>query len=166
MHGFSGPDSGYRARRALHLYIIDLLANYDPFLNTSNVCYYPDGYQAPRQSKQQPLAEKPNTNLNASLYEGVYGRCGYGNIAVIENATSGMLQLMYSSLGQWVLYETGTNNSFTAEGIGESWYFSMNDLSFGEYDEVAGKMTELTITSFEPRDPPVFIRDADVSGCS
>ena len=106
-----------------------------------------------------------STNVNASLYVGVYGNCGYGNISVATNTSTGTLQLLYSTLGQWNLYEKDTNHTFIGEGIGDSWYFYMNDVSFDSLDVETGQMDRLIVTSFEPRDPPVFQRDADLDSC-
>ena len=155
-----GPDSGYRARRALHMYIIDLLSGIDPFLNTSNACTFPD--TKTRRKLTTPPEHEYDSSLNNDIYEGQYGNFGYGNITVITNETSGRLQLVYGVLGLWNLYRLD-NNTFVGQGLDHIWSMTLTDVEFDAFDVDQGVMTTLTIPSFEPRLPPVFVRGLQMS---
>ena len=154
----SGPDSGYRARRALHMYVADLIGGFKPFLNPSSACTYPDVKPSTRAENYED-ATGAVKQYNNSAYEGQYGNQAYSNLSVITNQSSGRLQIKYGAIGLWDLYLTSTANVFKGQGRDVIWSSRLSDIIFSAYDNETQTMGRVTVTTFETKDPPVFERD-------
>ena len=154
----SGPDSGYRARRVLHMYVADLISGFEPFLNTSVACTYPDMKPSSRAVNYQDATGVVQA-YNNSVYEGQYGNHAYSNLSVITNESSGRLQIQYGAIGLWDLYPTSTANVFKGQGRDVIWSSRLSGIIFSAYDNETQTMGRVTVTTFETKDPPVFKRD-------
>ena len=157
----TGPDAGYRARRALHMYVIDLVSDFEPFLNASRACRFPDTKQSTGAVTLSDSPERYRTHHhyhNNSVYEGQYTNLVYGNLTVQTNETSGRLQIQYGALGLWNLYTTSEENTFAGKGVGHFWSSRIKGVVFSACDNDTHMFKKVRITSFEPKDSPVFER--------
>lgn len=145
------------------MYIIDLLAGYTPFLNTTNVCTYPDAKRSKRTRQFKDMIDKNVIMLNNSMYEGQYGNFGHGNLSFVTDQSTGRLQLHYGEIGVWNLFADSTNYTFNGQGVGHVWFKSLSDISFGSFNSLTQVMDKVTIHSFEPNDPPTFERSLDIT---
>ena len=82
----TGKDRGYRGRRFLHMYIVDLLLGVEPWLNLTSACsFLPDDPPAPLNRTRS--RNNPNLTPSPSDYSGTYGNFGYGNLTVdVDNS--------------------------------------------------------------------------------
>ena len=81
--GITGRDSGYRGRRLLHMYTIDLLLGVEPWLNLTTACsFLPDSRRRPRDT---PTTATVLPIPSPGEYVGTYGNFAYGNMTVAED---------------------------------------------------------------------------------
>lgn len=147
--GITGRDSGYRGRRLLHMYAVDLLLGVEPWLNLSTACsFLPDSRTRPRKKPATPLRI-----LSLSDYTGTYGNFGYGNLTV-EVDNSGLI-LRYGVIGKWSLEPTGRGKTFRGKPIGLV-PLTLPVVTFDQ--DSTGIVQRLQIPMFNPVNPPVFVR--------
>lgn len=168
----TGPDDGYRARRALHLYILDLLMGQHPWLNTTSACTFPDGpnprlrWTRPQISRFGWTDQDSMIKFNFTLYEGIYGNYGFGNVSVVYRPESQQLVLLYGPLGVWLLHPTAQRHVFVGEGVDHVWCFYMDVVQFSVDNALYTPANNILIPSFEPDVPPVFIRNLQDKSCN
>lgn len=103
--GITGQDPGFHARRAIHSYAMDLVMGVaDPIVTLDNVCAYPYTESPPTTNSTEPPFTTTVPVKEPELYVGTYGNNGYGEVEVVYNESSNMLQLKYGILGLWDLY--------------------------------------------------------------
>lgn len=134
----TGLDSGYHGRRALHMYIIDLLLGETPWYNLTTACTYP-----PNTRKQREEPTPGTADLPLSDYEGAYGNYGYGNLTVTK--TEDTLEMTYGSIGRWNLHPTAVENQFTGEGVGDVWNMRLSGVQF---TSIGGRVEEVSVSTF------------------
>ena len=154
----TGPDTGYKGRRNLHLYIMDLLMKEEPWLNVTDVCTFPD-------TGRRKFLSIPRDGLSIlplHSYEGVYGNFGYGNITVTLPDNGTCLRMLYGKLGKWDLYPTAKPHRFVADGLDDVWSMDLANLYF-QTNAAGDEVERLIVESFEARLPPVFIKGLKVT---
>lgn len=150
----TGDDPNYLFRTNIHIYIADLLLGYDPWLDNSTVCSFPEPWQ--KKSAKKPLV-RPRKDIAAdkplTKYEGLFSNDGYGVIEIYHNDSAGFLMAIVG-IGQFMLYPKSSPDLFYAQGYGVM--ENVRDFSTLRFDFDQGEVTTLTVPSFEYKDPPVF----------
>merc|ERR1719277_2989643 len=119
-------DANYPARRNIDMYVMDLLLGYEPWLNLTTACTFPD---TKLESNTQSVFTNRNhfhgpvlralygdKNTDLSRYTGTYGNLGYGNISISSDGTvDSVLYMRYGSLARWKLTPKDlSSHTFTA----------------------------------------------------
>ena len=154
----TGPDTGYKGCRNLHMYIMDLLMDEEPWLNITDACTFPNDARRRFLNIRKGI---PSV-LPLSYYVGTYGNHGYGNVTITLPENSTLLHMSYGNLGKWNLYPTQTVHRFVADGLDDVWSMDLANLWF-ETNKEGDKVEKLIVASFESNLPPVFIRDLKFS---
>ena len=154
----TGPDTGYKISRNLHMYILDLLMHKEPWLNITDACTFPDS----ATRKFFNIHKEIPSVLPLISYVGTYRNYGYGNISVILPEKSSQLRMLYGDIGKWNLYPAEMAHHFVADGLDDVWNMDLSKLWF-EMNAEDAKIDKLVVASFESRLPPVFIRDLKMS---
>ena len=156
-----GDDKGYYGRRAIHMYVIDILLGKTPWLNTTNVCDFPP------EDKRRSY-----TNINTGVgetmdvpplksYVGIYGDYGYGNISVELKGYPQVLHMLYGDVGTWKLKPIKTGNvshTFKANGYDLVWPLDFSYVRFIPSETDPEEMVSLFIPGLD-KAPPMFTRD-------
>ncbi len=158
----TGPDDGYVGRRLTHMYIMDLLMGESPWLNLTTACTFPEPWAPVHKRKPYtfPQGDPNKVPLEFERYVGTFGNFGYGNLSIVLNETSGLLELHYGELGLWDLVVID-DLTFAGKGKGYTWARDIKSILF-ESLSYSNQLNKVTI-SFESKDPPVFQRDLKMS---
>lgn len=152
----TGDDPDYLFRTNIHLYIADHLLGYDPWLDNTTVCSFPEPWKQGSTSKTK---YRPSTDITSDRplteYEGTFSNKAYGNIEIHRNHSVGFL-LANFGFGEFILYPKSTADVFYAQGYGL--LENIRDFSTLQFAFKNGKVVTLTIPSMESKDPPVFRR--------
>ena len=164
----SGLDDGYIGRRLIHMYIMDTLLSYEPWINITTACTFPEPWGPPPRAKMYPgffsdvfKRRRVTPDLPLSEYAGRFGNFGYGNITVVHNSTDETLDMFYGELGWWHLY-CKRGDDFAAEGLGDVWPRELRSVHFRSSKGSQDSIDEVVV-SFESRLPPVFKRNLKMS---
>lgn len=157
--GITGRDRGFTGRYTLAMYIIDKLLGYEPWLNHTTACTFPQPWlSAPKPTTNQTHADTDKVVVNDQslipLVCGVYRNAGYGEI-IVELSTDDELILRYGDFGTWKLTHVGPA-LFRGEGIFDMW---MRDLSWVQFREHRLQKHVSLEIPLEKLDPVVFVRD-------
>ena len=164
-----GEDSGYHGRRAIHMYVLDLLLGEQPWLNASTTCDFPpedidnsqEQYNQDDQDDQHVIEESP---LTISYYVGLYGNYAYGNITISLNSTNDKLLLLYGEVGTWQLQALEDEpHVFYARGYDLIWSLDLRRVEFSTSGNNQNEIDTMTIPDFQGDSPPVFVKDLDIS---
>ena len=166
----TGLDEGYKARRALHMYIMDLLMGHNPWLNDSSACTFPSktSFFNTLHLKKSIEFVPSNYAYNFTTYEGTYSNYGLGSVTVKHDNISNNLYLLYGSLGKWILHRSSIENIFVGKGIDHVWAYRLDIIEFQFLPEQKHKANSVILKDFEPEAPPIFVRDLELlsSSCS
>lgn len=148
----TGEDPDYVGRRILHLYILDLLMDEDPWLNATSACTFPEPTKMRQRFKVMTLNSVTPKSLTP--YIGTYGNFAYGNITVMLMGDK--LHLHYGMLGRWILHPGATEHYFNGEGQDHIWPKSLIDVRFNGFD--GGSAVSVEVPGLDSRAPPTFKR--------
>lgn len=155
----SGDDPGYTFRYLLHNYLGDLLLGEGPWLNSTTVCSFPEPWYRKPRSTYHPIKKDLHPTRALHFYAGTYHNSLYGDLHVFQNTSANTLQMNYG-IGTWLLYPTSTADKFAA--IGNNVLYKISELHtiIFQADHLHNKyaIDSVKLTSFEPRDPPVFLK--------
>ena len=157
----TGPDTSYLGRRALHMYVLDLLLGEDPWLNHTTACSLPQPWLHSSGKGGKSRGQSLSTQ-ELAVYVGTYGNYGFGNVTIALNNSVGKLALTYG-YGQFHLESTGKQHEFYGEGTGIVTAIRLSKLAFSSSGADGSVLDRLVIPAFESRDPPVFMRGLKMS---
>ena len=150
-------------------FVFDIALGLKPILDLPTACNSTkqDAFNDPFETIPDQLLLSPkhisSRNISAKRplpnYTGTYGNFGYGNITITLGSANNTLELSYGTVGRFRLIPTTTEDEFESEGIGSAWVFNIGILTFAASDNSTGVVDELNVPTFEPFDPPTFIRD-------
>lgn len=150
----TGDDPNYLFRYSAVLYIADLLLGYEPWLNASKVCTFPEPWRTKPSSSPDP---KPRTDIEAQRaledYEGTYRNEAYGEIVIYINVTNTRLMCSFG-VADLILYPKSSKDVFYGQGVGLMQ--NIQDISTFNFKYINGSISQLMIPTFESKDPPVF----------
>ena len=152
----TGTDPNYLFRTNVHLYIMDLLLGYEPWLNATTLCSFPEPWhRKDTPSESAEVSRNLTAHRDLEDYTGVYSNKAYGTLSIYLNETSNTLMMEYG-YARFVLYAKTEKDEFFAEGDGMLENIrSFSTLQFGANDDDTA-ITTLTVPSFEKRMPPIF----------
>lgn len=151
----TGNDPSYLYRQTLHNFIFDLYNRFEPYLNSSSICYYPEPWKNTTNSKSKPkYNEDLQPGRTISEYFGTYHNVAYGNLEIKAHGDSNKLILEYGIQTCW-LYPKKKKDEFFGNSIGLTKYIiNFETFMFSFNDDVVS----LKIPVFERKDPPIFTK--------
>ena len=152
----TGNDPWYIFRTNLHLYIADLLLGYEPWLNTTTICTFPEPWMR-RVTSQSETEVRRDLNAHRKLeeYTGVYFNHAYGALNFTLNTTSNRL-VMHYGFGVFDLYPKTEKDEFRADGTGALENIRRFSTLRFQSDKPEGIIKFLLVPSFESKMPPRF----------
>ena len=152
----TGDDPNYLFRTNVHLYIHDLLLGYEPWLNATTLCSFPEPWHRKDiVNKSADVSKNHTAHRNLTDYVGVYSNNAYGTLSISVNETSNTLMMKYG-YGKFVMYPKSEKDEFFAEGAEMLENIrSFSSLQFG-VDKDDTVIATLTVPSFETKMPPIF----------
>lgn len=156
----NGQDSDFIFRTLLHNYLADVALGEDAWLNSSTICSFPEPWFS-TPSETLHLIGKSNRLTRSPLeYVGRYHNDAYGDLHIFRNSSTGFIDMKYG-VAFWNLYPKHSHDQFAAEGYGilEGLSpYNLHTIRFHHETHNSGSISSVEVTSFEPKDPPVFIK--------
>lgn len=163
--GVTNPEAGYYGRRAVHMYIMDQLLGYEPFIDINNVCKLPAPHR--RSTRYHPkFKTAPRLKgIKNTDFEGIYGNFAYGNLTI--KSENNELRLIFGDEKEYIsegyiqltILEGSTQLEQKMAGIGSSKIWPVNlKLKFTRSKE-SENFQNIIIESFQRDSPPKFIRN-------
>ncbi|XP_011449649.3 uncharacterized protein [Magallana gigas] len=156
----NGQDSDFIFRTLLHNYLADVALGEDTWLNSSTICSFPEPWFS-TPSETLHLIGKSNRLTRSPLeYVGHYHNDAYGDLHIFRNSSTGFIDMKYG-VAFWNLYPKHSHDQFAAEGYGilkDLSPYNLHTIRFHHETHSNGSISSVEVTSFEPKDPPVFIK--------
>lgn len=156
----NGQDSDFIFRTLLHNYLADVALGEDTWLNSSTICSFPEPWFS-TPSETLHLISKSNRLSRLPLeYVGHYHNDAYGDLHIFRNSSTGFIDMKYG-VAFWNLYPKHSHDQFAAEGYGilkDLSPYNLHTIKFHHDTHSNGSISNVEVTSFEPKDPPVFIK--------
>ncbi|KAL8602656.1 hypothetical protein ACOMHN_029978 [Nucella lapillus] len=175
----TGSDYGYKFRKPLHMYLMDLALGQDPWIDNDTICRYPDAWESPAARKKRSAAaihaddnlvdneeeeysaerhihkrhaKRAAASFPLDDYVGTYHHAAYGTLHVRYNQTSQSLIMEYG-IGLWQLHSAG-GHEFDGEWLKDPPTIS----GIFKFKSSGGKVNALEAVRFEASSPPVFMK--------
>ncbi|XP_061190033.1 uncharacterized protein LOC133197863 [Saccostrea echinata] len=163
----NGQDSDYIFRTLLHNYLADIALGEDAWLNSSTICSFPKPWFSLTPSASHHISKSNTLSRSSSEYVGHYHNNAYGDLHIFLNSTTGIIDLKYG-IATWNLYPKHSRDQFAAQGYGILENISPYDLATIKFhhDTHGGSIISVEVTSFEPKDPPIFSKVSSSVGSS
>lgn len=152
--------------KIIHFYISDILLGFQPWLNETTACTYPEPWKRAK-GKRRKYEKKPNVkpNWNRPLpdFVGTYGHLAFGNITIELNSSDQKLHLYHGKFGHALLKKSEKPFTFDmafietlryiseADGWRHSYLIQFLSSSNSDIDSIEAKF-------IEGRMPPIFKR--------
>jgi CubicO group peptidase (beta-lactamase class C family) len=152
----NGDDENTYYRTPLQNYIIDTILGFEPWLNTSTICTFPQPWHTAKTS-QLPVYDvgrQPPRDLTE--YIGVYSNEGYGDLSVELNTTLSSLTVRFG-FGFWQLLPQQTKDVFYAKGLDVTSFYDVDFVVFTASPN-SDKIVSLIVKGFNRSLPPIFLR--------
>ncbi|XP_013383695.1 uncharacterized protein LOC106154028 [Lingula anatina] len=161
---FNTFDRSHFRRRVIMAYLLDILLEETPWLNSSSICTFPAPFAEWQYIPKSGANRTRGTAARAlSSYVGRYHHPLFGSVNVVHNATEPFLRMFYGPLGHWALFPNNSDEFFGV-GQGAVWNFALKDLKFTSLSANNEDIDAFIITSFEEKKPPIFKKVTEVSG--
>lgn len=160
----NGQDSDFIYRTLLHNYLADVALEEEAWLNSSTICSFPEPWFSLISKTSHPINKSNKLSRSTSQYVGHYQNEAYGDLHIFQNSSTGFIDLKYG-IATWNLYPKSSHDQFTAEGYGILQHLSpynLHSIAFHQGSHSGVSIASVEVTSFEPKDPPIFNKVSSV----
>ncbi|XP_062610694.1 uncharacterized protein LOC134272486 [Saccostrea cucullata] len=164
----NGQDSDYIFRTLLHNYLADIALGEDAWLNSSTICSFPNPWYSMPSEASHTINKSQKLSRSPSAYVGHYHNNAYGDLYIFSNTSTGIIVLKYG-IATWNLYPKHSRDQFAGEGYGileDISPYNLGTIKFHHDTHSSNAITSVEVTSFEPKDPPIFSKLSNAVGSS
>ena len=158
--GINNQDSRFTTRQVMHMYIMDLVMGFEPWLNETTACTFPKPWITSQPKSPSAATEEFDSARPLVDYTGTYGNFAFGNMSVVSE--NGQLKIHYGKIGRWKLSPLKEKDEFVGDGYDIMWPLSLPRIIFGE-DKTNRKVNSLAIPKFNKESPVRFFRGLKMS---